>query len=97
MRTSQSDRLAGSGDYPEIRIEAGSVFARATRRDAGVVFREMFDTPKGLRPLDNPVHAAKPADAAKMYDWIAAHRDELVTMTAAQFRRAMAVAGIRCS
>lgn len=80
---------------PEIRIEAGVVFARATRRDAGVVFRETVATPKGPRLLDNPVHALRAADAAKMYDWLAARRDELVTMTAADFRRAMAVAGVR--
>jgi hypothetical protein len=82
---------------PEIRIEAGVVFARATRRDAGVVFRETVATPKGPRLLDNPVHALRAADAAKMYAWIATHRDELLTMTPTTFRQAMAAAGIRCS
>ena len=83
--------------HPPIVIDAPTVSVRATHRSAAVVFHGAVTTPRGPLPLDSAVHAVKPADAARMYDWLAAHRDELLTMTATDFRRAMATAGIRCS
>jgi len=82
---------------PAIAIDEPTVSVRATHRSAGVVFHQTVKTPRGPLPLDSAVHAAKPVDAAKMYAWIATHRDELLTMTPTTFRQAMAAAGIRCS